>query len=56
MTDDLPALDFELSPEDRANAAAARVYLERWRIERNRRDDARAKRLILADKRKARDG
>jgi hypothetical protein len=41
MTADLPPLDFALSPEDRAKAAAARVHLERWRIERNRRDDAR---------------
>ena len=38
---DLPPLDFALSPEDKAKAAAARVHLERWRIERNRRDDAR---------------
>ncbi len=38
---DLPPLEFALSPEDRAKAAAARVHLERWRIERNRRDDAR---------------
>jgi hypothetical protein len=37
----LTPLDFELTPEDRAKAAAARVHLERWRIERNRRDDAR---------------
>lgn len=36
---DLPPLDFALTPEDKA--AAARVHLERWRIERNRRDDAR---------------
>ena len=41
MTDDLPPLDFALTPEDLAKAAAARVHLERWRIERNRRDDAR---------------
>ena len=39
---DLPPLDFAMPPEDRAKAAAARVHLERWRIERNRRDDARA--------------
>jgi hypothetical protein len=38
---DLPPLDFALSPEDKAKAAAARVHLERWKIERNRRDDAR---------------
>jgi hypothetical protein len=41
MTNDLPPIDFALSPEDKAKAAAARVHLERWRIERNRRDDAR---------------
>ena len=38
MTDDLPPLDFALSPEDRAKAAAARVHLERLRRERNRED------------------
>lgn len=40
---DLPPLDFDLTPEDKAKAkaAAARVHLERWKIERNRRDDAR---------------
>lgn len=52
MTADLPPIDYSLTPEDKAAAAAARVHLERWRIERNRRDDARAKRLILADKRR----
>jgi hypothetical protein len=40
---DLQPLEFDLAPEDRAKAAAARVHLERWRIERNRRDDAREK-------------
>ena len=38
---DLPPIEFELSPEDRAKAAAARVHLERWKIERNREDDKR---------------
>ena len=40
---DLTPLDFELTPEDKAKAAAARVHLERIKIERNRRDDARDK-------------
>lgn len=40
MTNDLSPLDYDLTPEDRAKAAAARVHLERWRIDRNRRDDA----------------
>ncbi len=38
---DLPPLDFDLTPEDRAKAEQARAHLQRLRRERNRRDDAR---------------
>lgn len=36
---DLPPIDFDLTPEDRAKAEAARAHLERLRLERNRKDE-----------------
>lgn len=41
-TQDLPQIEFSLSPADRQTATVASIFLERQRRERNARDKARA--------------